>query len=180
MKEVNLFESYLKTPDKKALIGQSLKIGAVVMLAAYCIVASGIFSYWLILKQKDNSLTRKIEDQRQQIASLKAVESLHLLIKERLKILGSVELADRVDFSLLLAEIEKVRVPGMTIADFEAGADGKLVLNGEAQDAVVLAEFLEKLERMGQSRKEGFIEVSEASRSKEGLYNFSITSNVGD
>lgn len=178
MKEVNLFESYLKTPDKKALLGQSLKIGAMVLLAAYCIAASGIFSYWLVVKQKDNSLVRKIEDQRQQIAGLKTVESLHLLIKERLKLLGSTELADRVDYSLLLTEIERVEVPGMRITDIQVGVEGEMLFSGEAQDAVALSEFLEKLEEIGKARQEGLIEVTEANRSKEGMYIFSITSNA--
>lgn len=176
MKEINLFESYLKTPAEKVKLFRLVRLVTVVGLAAYCVAVGGVISYWLLLKQQVGSLDRKIEAQRLQITQLKETESLHALIKERLRVLSSTEIQSRPNLGLVIADVEKVLPPGVWFSDLSFEKEGAVVLDGGAESAVAFADFLRRLAEVGGTKKDGWIEVKSADRGVDGNYRFSTQS----
>lgn len=178
MKEVNLFDSYLKTASLGRKTLRLARTGAVVLLAAYCVLASGIFSYWLMLRQKDRSLETKIENQKSRISAYRETESLHLLIKERLRVLSAEDISSRLDLAKVISETEAILPEGVRLEDLSVGSGGVVVLSGEAKDAFSLDAFLKNLTDFEKNKNGRWIELDKVSRGPEGSYNFSIKKNA--
>jgi len=178
MKEINLFQVHRKISAKEASLIRGTKIATFLLLTLYCLVVGGIFSSWLVLRRQSEVTTSKIKFQEQRINELKPVESLHAFLKQRLSTLSPLLTKETVDYKETLTRLEFLVPEGVALTKLELNQEGGLSFIGTAPNAVVLADFLERLissegDEFAQNAK-----LISAGRQEDGSYSFSLDLDV--
>ena len=179
MKEINLFDAYVKVPQKKLDLIRKTRVVSIVFLIAYCLVLAGVFSYWLVLKGQASSLSKKIETQQREIKRYEKTETLHVLVKQRLLALAPFLAKASVNQPQVLGEIESLVPEGIVLGSFNFKDDGGFGCEGQARDALVLGEFLDKVVQLNEDNFPEKIDLSSVSRVEEGGYSFALSFNAG-
>lgn len=153
-------------------LAHKLKVGSIVFLIFYCLVVLAVFSFSIYLQQATKATTQSIETKKQKINSLKKVESLQLIFKQRLSSLSGIMNDKKVSSLRLLEAAQQPSEPGVTIGKMSIPESELLIIGGTALNAPALGRFLDKLT----SEKSIFttIVVSSAARQKNGSYLFNI------
>lgn len=178
MKEINLFQIHRKIAEKEAGVIRKAKIISLLLLIFYCLVATGIFSFWLILKRQNEAVVSKIKYQKQRINELNTVESLHIFVKQRLSALSPLFEKETIEYKETLTQLEELLPEGVVLTKIELVEEGSLELSGEAPNAVIFADFLERLLASGNEEFAESVEMSSTSRQEDGSYKFSLNVNV--
>lgn len=178
MKEINLFKAYLAVPQQKRDLVRKVRVVMIVALALYCLSLAGVFSYWLILKRQASTLSEKIENQRQKISRYQKVETLHVLVKQRLAALTPVLSSKTPGYHQILDELESIAPEGVVFTNFDFTTEGGFKCSAEAPNAVILAIFLERFLDLKNSVLPDNIDLSSVTRSKDGEYSFALTFNA--
>ncbi|MFC1727223.1 hypothetical protein ACFL0Y_01745 [Patescibacteria group bacterium] len=174
MREVNLFKIYLTRPEKQKAVERKVKVISLLVLLSYCLLAAGIFSYSLYLKRKDTKLSQNIEIQKTNITNLKPVELVNAFVKHRLSAIELFMTPRPIDYSLALTEFETLVPSQIKVNQLKLDLEGKLVVEGEAQDVLALTDFVDGLIS---DEADDFIDrvtLSTASRNEEGNYSYSL------
>ncbi len=178
MKEINLIESYLKKPKIGAEIKRQTRVIVLVFLLAYCLVTAAVFSYWFVLKNKSESLVKKSQAQEVKIKEYQKVESLHVLVKQRLAALVPLFDKEPVDTTRVLNRLEELLPPGVTVKDI--GFDGldEFKISGEAESVVAFVDFLNRLQNLEKDDYFKGVELTSAVRAENRRYSFDVVLNV--
>lgn len=168
--EINLLKAQRRRLDLKK-ISRPVKIGFLVFLIGYILVALAIFSYFTYLNYNSFSLKREIESKKGQIQQMKKVESLLVISKQRLGVLGDFLGKKTANYASLLEKIRSLTAEEVNLDKLEIEETGNILLHGQADNAVVLASFLERI--LGEKTFTD-IRVNTLSRAKTGIYNFEL------
>lgn len=168
----------LKT-GKKTKIAHFLKVGSIVVLILYCLLTAIVFSYWFYLNTQGRKTQQEINIKKQKIESLENIESTQIFLKQRLTALDKFFTNQvKTDLPKILSFFERVK--GETrLKQINLTKEGEVTISGEASNALILTDFLKKLEEDDQS-KELFSTITLVSTDKQktGDYLFSILLEV--
>jgi len=145
MREINLFQIYRKISEKEIRLIRGAKVASLILLIFYCLLVTGFFSYWLILRRQNEVVNSKIQSQKQRINELKEVETMQTFVQQRLSSLSPILTQEAVDYKKILTQMESLIPEGVVISKIGIDQEGRLLLTGTASNAVVLADFLERL-----------------------------------
>jgi hypothetical protein len=152
----------------------SLKVGTLVLILAYCLASAAVFSYWLFLSNQTSKVNNEITVKKTKIAALKDVESLQVVLKQRLfsldKFFSSKKGAS--NFNNLLAFINQISAD-ITIRELKIAED-KMDFTGLAPNMMVLENFLKDLKGDESSSLFSKITLSSIDRQEDGSYLFSV------
>jgi hypothetical protein len=151
----------------------SLKVGSLVLILAYCLVVGVVFSYWLFLSRQAANISNQIAVKKTKIASLKEVESLQVVLKQRLSGLDKFSLAKKgPSFDTLLAFIGQIsgeiKVKELKIAE------GKMSFSGSSPNMAILEKFLQDLKSDQALTLFSKITLSSVDRQEDGSYFFNL------
>lgn len=178
MREINLLQIHRAIPTRAIKLIRGAKIGAILLLVFYCVVVGGIFSFWLILRRQNEVVVKKIAFQEQRINDLKQVESLHAFLKQRLSALSPLFAKETMDYKETLTRLEALVPEGVILTNMGLNQEGNLGFSGTAPNAVVFADFLERLLVSGRDEFAEDVELSSTSRQEDGSYQFTLKINV--
>jgi len=157
----------------KTKLFHSLKVGSFILILAYCLVAAAVFSYWLFVSRQTTKVTNEIAVKETEIARLKEVESLQLVLKQRLSNLDKFFSAKKgPSFDTLLSFI------GQTSAEIKVKdlkiAENKMNFSGIAPNMAALEKFLQDLKSETSSVLFSQITLSSVDRQEDGSYLFNL------
>lgn len=173
--EINFLSGQRADIDKKAKISRLVKVGSFIILIAYCLIIGVVFSYWFYLDNEVKKTDEQVIIKKNKVEELKEVESLHVLLKQRLSSLNKFFSSGKeLDFVALLSYFEDLP-DGVKIKGFSLSSIGGLTVSAESANALVLGEFLDKFK--GDEAKSLFsvITLSSLDRQKDGTYFFVIS-----
>jgi len=171
--EIDFLKGQRVGGEFKTKLFHSLKVGSLVLILAYCLVAAAVFSYWLFLSQQTAKINNEIAVKKTKIIRLKEVESLQLVLKQRLSSLDKFFSAKKgPSFKGLLAFIgqisTEIRVKELKIAE------DKMNFSGIAPNMATLEKFLQDLKSEESSALFSKITLSSVDRQEDGSYLFNI------
>jgi len=163
-------ETLQKTKQKRLL-----QTGSLVALVAYCLATAAIFAYWLFLNEANQELEKRISLKKQQVLEFKQVESLQLLLKQRLGFLQKVLVELSPDYHDALLFLKAITPEGLTITGYQLSVDGQVNLEIEAINSQIVDDFVTKLKRSSEADK--FFEeifLGSLARQEESSYRLSL------
>ena len=172
-KGIEFFRPQKISPRKEKLI-RSLKVGSVVFLIFYSLLVTAFLSLWIYWRQETRIINQKIVAQKQKIDRLKKIESLQVVLKQRLAFLNKLFSQEKTDYGQILASLEEIIPSGLVLTKIEISEEGEIDLVGTAENAVALSNFLVKLAE----EEKGFfskVTLSSAVRQEDGGYDFSLS-----
>lgn len=179
--EIDFFQAQKKAAGFGGkLVKRWLTKVSFILVIIYLLVAGFVFSFLVYGRGEYNRVSRQITAQKQQLTKLTKIESLQLVLKQELSVLSQFLAKKRPNHSQLLSYFEKVSPIGITIKQIEIGEKGETKLDGMAENALVLGEFLDNLKSA--TVKSPFLNValSSASRQSTGVYQFSVSALINE
>ena len=155
-------------------LARQVKVSSLVVLVFYCLVSAGVFSYWLFLGNQSQTLSQKITLKEGEIKQLQETESLEILLKQRLSSLKKLFSLKKLDYEPLLTYFERQLLPGVLVSDYKFSQDGEIDVNGTAENAIFLTDFLVNLTSQENDQFFEKITLTSASRDKDGVYSFGL------
>ena len=152
-----------------------LKLGSLIFLIFYCLLAAAIFSFSLYLSQANRGLNKAIALKKKQIVQLQKTESLQLLLKQRLVSLAPIFSQKRPDYHRDLLFFKEISPQGLNLTDFKFSEKQKMSVKGEATNALILNDFLRQLKVSTVATQEfAKVNLGSLSRKTDGSYEFSL------
>lgn len=168
----------LLRPDQLSLIEKRrtffIRIATIFLIVFYFLVVVALFSFGLVVLRESQVVADKIELEKTRLSELQAVESLQLLLKQRLSSLAEVVEADGLEPKYWLNYLDSLVPEGVAIEDSTWNANGEVELSGIAGNAIVLADFLDALREETDKKKIARSTLVSATRQTEGVYDFSL------
>lgn len=173
-----LTEARKQAPARQTQFLRLAKTGSVVLLIFYCLVAGGVFSFWFSTQRLSREVEEEVVIKKGQIADLKRIESLQVLLKQRLSALEILSSEKPPDYKALLVYFDRFPPGEVAINEILFSADGEISFSGQAVNSLLLANFLDSL---SWEKKDLFSQIilSSVSRQKDGSYSFSLNLQVG-
>ena len=172
--EINFLSGQRADSEKKAKISRISKIASFIVLITYFLIVGAVFSYWAFLNNQIEKTSSQITLKKDKIEDLKEIESLQVLLKQRLSSLNKFFKNDkRPDFVSFLSYFEDIP-QGVKIKSFMAVNTGELTVSGESSNVVVLGEFLDKFKEDGTNSLFSNVTLSTLDRQENGSYMFVI------
>jgi len=178
MQEINLLKARQGISEKKLALIRKTRVVSFIGLAIYCLLVGGLFSFLLILQGQESEIERKIDVQKRRITQLKEVETMHVFLKQRLSNLVSFYDQGKIDYPEVITQLEALLPDQVELNSFDMNEEGKLNLRGEAANAVVLADFFNRVLSPTNDEIAQRAELSSASRQGDGSYSFSLSLDV--
>lgn len=175
MKEINLLKIRQELLEKRVRLARKTKTATLILAVFYCLVMSGVFSFWLILKRQSGQIVTKSELQKKKIRELAEVESQQTFLKQRLSAVSPLLAKEAMNYQKVLSQLEGLTPAGVNFTMFELNREGKIDFEGKAANVVVLADFLERL--LGEETMEK-VQLSSISREQDGSYSFKLLLDV--
>jgi len=151
-----------------------IKIGTIFLLVLYCLLVVAIFSFWLVVNRESQTIAQKIKIEEAKIVGLHQVESLQLLLKQRLSALTEVVEVDGLEPKYWLGYLDELVPEEVALEEINWDAKGTIGASGISSNAVVLANFLEKLKGETDKGKVASSTLISATRKEEGAYSFGL------
>lgn len=151
-----------------------VRIGTIFLIVFYCLVVVAVFSFGLVTLRESQVVADKIALEKAKLSALQEVESLQLLLKQRLSSLVKVVEVDGLEPKYWLNYLDGLVPEGIAIENSAWSADGKVELSGIAGNAVIMADFLERLKQATDEEKIASSTLVMATRKTEGVYSFSL------
>lgn len=155
-----------------------IRIGTIFLIVFYCLVAVAIFAFGLVVLRESQVVADKIELEKTRLSDLYEVESLQLLLKQRLSSLAKVVETDGAKPKYWLNYLDSLAPEGIAIegTEWKSNGAGELAveLSGIAGNAVVLADFLNTLKQETDKEKIVSSTLVSATRQIEGVYDFNL------
>lgn len=143
--EIDFLKGNRGEREKRLKLLRMVKTGSILALAAYLLLAAGFFSYGFYLQSQSKKTSREVVLKKNKIEALKEVETLQIVLKQRLSNLDKFFSSQKgPNFSVLLDYFDRLTT-GVTTKELSIGTDGKIKLVGEVADAFILEGFLEKI-----------------------------------
>lgn len=168
----------LLQPDKLLPIEKRrtflIRVGAIIIIVFYCLLVVALFSFGLVVVRESQVVANKIESEKAKLSELQEVESLQLLLKQRLSSLAKVVEAGGLEPKYWLNYLDNLVPEEIAIENSDWSTEGKVELSGIASNAVVLADFLDTLKQKTDEEKIAKSTLVSATRQIEGVYSFTL------
>lgn len=173
-REINLLVSKKKRSFREGQLVRLVKVSSVLLLILYFLVSLGVFSFWLYIREESQKLSQEMTSKREKIAALEKIESLQILLKQRLSSLKTISDEGFLDYKGFLVYLAQFSSAEIAFKDITISQDGNLSLSGEAINALTLADFLDQIS--GEKGRNLFerIVLSSISRQENGSYSFGL------
>ncbi len=177
--EIDFLSGQQSKTGKKAKIVHFLKVGSIIVLILYCLLTAAVFSYWFYLNTQGRKAQQEISTKKQKIESLKDIESTQVFLKQRLTALDKFFTNQvKTDLPKILSFFESIKGEAR-LKQVNLTKEGEITISGGADNALILTDFLKKLEEDDRS-KELFSTITLVSTDKQktGNYLFSVLLEV--
>jgi len=168
--EIDFLKAQKSAEKNSARALRLLKIGSVVLLAAYCVLASAIFSYWVYLGRESKNIAQQIETKKQKIEELKKVELLQVMLKGRLALLHGLLTQKRVNYPQVITYLRDSSPGDLVIRTVEISQEGGIIITSSAPNAQAASKFLDNLTSPNSEISFSKVALSSASRATDGVY----------
>lgn len=165
---INLLPGIKPTLEEKR-VSKKIRTWGTVILAGYVIFVAGIFIIGATLSLQRSQVKGKVTALEQQIKSEQKKESLELALKGRIGEVGKI-IKGRVSYASLITKILSLAPTGVSFQELDF-SQSKISLSGEATNALVMTDFLEKLKK---ETDFSWVYLNSLSRTKTGGYSFSL------
>ena len=174
-KKIDFLDAYKKqlSQEGKNTILSKMTLS---ILVIYCLFLLGTFFIWSFLKRDYSEVNRQIEEKKLKIDQLRKRESLYLILKKRLSFLSGMWPLPEKDIQFL-SFIYNFSSSDLRINDFKISNNKVAQVNGEATNALSMADFLEKITGP-ENNIFSKITLNSLSREKSGAYKFSLSFNL--
>jgi hypothetical protein len=143
--EIDFLKGARGEREKRLKLLRMVKALSILLLLVYCLVVAAFFSYSFYLNTNVRKTTNEIALKKNKIEDLKEIETLQVVLKERLSVLLKFFDGQReVDFIVLLDYFDS-RTQGVAIRDLSLSPEGKIKFSGEALDVIALGQLLDSL-----------------------------------
>jgi hypothetical protein len=174
-KEINFLVGQRASLEKKAEISRMAKTGSFIVLIAYLLIVGALFSYYFYLNNQIKKTDLQITQKENKIEDSKEIESLQVLLKQRLSSLNKFFKNDkRPDFVSFLSFFEDIPA-GVKIRNLTVATTAELTVSGESSNVVVLGEFLDKFKEEKASSLFSEVTLSTLDRQTSGIYLFVVS-----
>jgi len=131
--------------EKRLKFLRLVKTFSLLLLLAYCLVVAAFFSYSFYLTTASKQIARETALKKNKIEALKEIETLQIVLKQRLSnLLKFFDSQKTSDFPALLDYFSKT-TQGISVKELSLSPDGKIKFSGEAAEMTALGESLENL-----------------------------------
>lgn len=176
-KSINLLQPFeVSLAEKKRIF--LLKIATIFLVVFYCLVVVAIFSFSLVTQGETKVMSDKIKLEQTKLSELQEIESLQLVLKQRLVSLSKI--IDSLDIKSWLSYLEGLVPEGLSLEEIQWKSNGEVKLSGLAGNAIALSDFINKLKQAVDEKKIASSTLISATRQKEGTYNFSFEISIKD
>ena len=143
--EIDFLRGTRSEREKKARFLRMVKTFSILLLLVYCLVIAVFSSYGFYLTSASKQIARESALKKSKIESLKEIETLQIVLKQRLSSL--VKFFDNQktpNFTSLLDYFDQI-AQDLNIRELSFSADGKIKFSGEASDVIAIGQLLENL-----------------------------------
>ena len=126
-------------------LARLFRVGSVILLIVYCLVLAATVAFSINIGQTKKAVAAQIQIKKEKVDSLKKIESLQTILKQRLFSLSEFEKKDTVDYSRIVDEILKTAQSGVTITDVSLNEKDLAIVEGNAPNSSILGAFLNRL-----------------------------------
>lgn len=172
--QIDFLQEFKKKESAAQKITPFFHKGIIFLAVFYLLVASGILFSVFYYRNENNQILVKIDQKKKKIDQLQKIESLQVLVKERLSALTKILNEKRINFSETVSYFEDLgREKNLVFNKIEIEEGGLVRVSGRTTDRLTIMNFLEELER----QETPFLEINLNSllRNKDGGYDFSLT-----
>lgn len=149
------------------------RVGSLVGLVCYTLIVAATLSYSFFLQRQGQSIDRQIEVKKTKIVALKKIESLQVLLDQRLTFLDKVLINKRIPYAKLLGYFSDNLLAGIFLKEVKFLALGEIKVDGTASNVVALSRYLENINLPNQGMFSG-VKVTSVNRQKDGSYFFNL------
>lgn len=175
--EIDFLKGQKGASSAKTNFFRSLKVGSIVILLTYFLFIAAVFSYWFFLGKQLSDISQQIVTQKNKVNNLKEVESLQVVLKQKLSILNKFFLSQKgQSFNNLLSYISQISAQ-IKIKDLKMGKD-KINLSGSSPSIPILEKFLQELKNDKSLTLFSQITLSSLDRQEDGNYFFNLILEV--
>lgn len=160
---------------KKEKFFRFLKVSSIVFLIFYCLLVGAIFSFWVYFRKESQDINYQLARKKQRIQELQKVESLQIILKQRVFSLNKLFSEKRANYPELLSYLGEISASTISLEELEVSEVGEVTVKGSAPNAFAFSSFLEKLTSTPPPSPFSKIVLISASREEEGGYNFSFS-----
>jgi hypothetical protein len=171
---INLLEKKEIASKEEKEVFSKVKRTLVVTLLIYALLVGSLIGLQFFLSREKQNLTSQESQLESRIKTFQRVETLEVLIKDRLAKCSKI-ISTRTHPEEILTKIINAREEGVEITQVELAKNEEVTMTAESSDVVSLESFTAKIKKVFQD--EGFqtIVLEMVTRTKAGGYNIGLT-----
>ena len=167
-----LAKKELATTEEKEVVSKLKKI-AVITLIIYTLVVVGLMGGQFFLSREKQNLVSRASQLESRIKTFQKVESLGILIKDRLGKCSQI-ISSRTKPEVILTKIINAQEEGIKIFEVELAKNEEVKLAAESSDVGSLERFTEKIKKVFQDEGYQTIVLETVNRTKDGGYSLNL------
>lgn len=166
-----------KVPFEETELARKAKLFFGSILIGYLLLVIAVFGFGLFIARSRGEVAQEAKQAETKIKGLEKQESLALTLKKRIEIASQLltsrekAVTGQLSYEQLIRWVQGLVIPGVALGEVTV-SPGQIVFSGEAENAVVLGEFLEKFSPS--EREFTWLLLESLSRSTRGNYSFSF------
>lgn len=172
--QIDFLQEFKKKESTAKKVAPILNKIIILLIIGYLLIGGGVLTLFFYYQNENNQLQNKIEQKKKRIVQLEKVESLQVLIKERLSALTKILDEKRLDYPEIFSYFENLgKEKNLIFNKIEIEENGLIRVSGRVADRILIIDFLEELEKNQNPFSE--ITLNSLAKNKEGGYDFSLT-----
>ncbi len=172
LERISLLPKTVAIWERRVRIKRLAQVASVVALILYFLLLSGLLSYYLLTTSQEQGIKKKISQYQEKVKELEPIESKQFILKAKLKeLVGIFKTEEKPEE--LWSNVDALSIEGVEFSNISY-AEGSLTVRGEASNALVLDEFIRKVEDEG-SRLFSQAALENINRTIEASYVFSLS-----
>ncbi len=162
----------IATTEEKEITSKLKKI-VVITLVIYTLIVAGLIGSQFFLSKEKQKITSQASQLESRIKGLQKVESLEVLIKDRIEKCANI-IGSRTHPEIILAKIINAKEEGVEITSIELEKNQKVKLAAQSEDVNSLEKFTGKIKAIFSGEGYQIVILESVSRTKDGGYNLSL------
>jgi hypothetical protein len=162
----------IATTEEKEITSKLKKI-IVITLVIYTLIVVGLIGSQLFLSREKQKITSQASQLELRIKSYQTVESLEVLIKDRIEKCANI-IGSRTHPEIILAKIINAKGEGVEITSVELEKNHKVKLAAESEDVGSLEKFTNEIKAVFSGEGYQTVILESVSRTKDGGYSLNL------
>lgn len=173
--EIDFLKGTRSEREKKARFLRLIKTASILILLVYCLILAAFFSYSFYLNSSSKKVALEITSKRSKIEYLKEIETLQLILKQRLSsLLKFFDSKKTYNLTTLLDFFDQI-AKDTSIRELSFSPNGNIKFSGEAIDIIAMGRLLENLTDEQASKNFSSVILSNLDKNEnEASYLFTI------